>query len=186
MDKEDIEIDYAYLTQNALRGVVHDALALTAELGDAPGEHHFYIEFSTVADGVEIPGHLRETYPERMTIVLQHRFYDLIVTPEHFAVTLTFNREPSRLVIPFEAVLSFADPSVHFGLRFEPAHAPEEIKAENEDSDVKNFPGKVEPLKRNADAPRKPAPKDDANKTDPDDPPPAGGDVVSLDKFRKK
>lgn len=119
----DVEIDYDYLTQNALKQVVKDVLKMTEELGEAPGDHHFYIEFETQADGVSIPDHLLAQYPQRMTIVLQHQFEGLEVLDEAFSVTLWFKNIQSRLTIPFDAVTSFADPSVQFGLRFE-GHEP--------------------------------------------------------------
>ena len=90
------------------------------------GEHHFYIEFLTQAPDVSIPDHLIEDYPERMTIVLQHQFQNLDVTEDGFGVTLWFKGKESRLEIPFHAVTSFADPSVKFGLRFEPAPADDD------------------------------------------------------------
>ncbi len=123
----DVEIDYDYLTQQALKQVVRDVLKMTEELGAAPGDHHFYIEFETTADGVSIPDHLMAQYPERMTIVLQHQFDGLDVSDDGFSVTLWFKNVQSRLTVPFDAVTSFADPSVQFGLRFEgaaPARPP--------------------------------------------------------------
>lgn len=128
---DDIELDYHFLTNNALKGVVRDVLALTQELGTAPGEHHFYVEFLTQAPGVSIPQRLLVDYPERMTIVLQHQFEALEVDDDHFEVTLYFKRQPARLIIPFDAVTSFADPSVQFGLRFDaPALAGPEAGSE--------------------------------------------------------
>lgn len=115
----DVEIDYDYLTQQALKRVVRDVLVMTEELGAAPGDHHFYIEFETQAEGVTIPDHLLATYPVRMTIVLQHQFDDLEVRDDEFSVTLWFKGQQARLTVPFEAVTSFADPSVQFGLRFD-------------------------------------------------------------------
>lgn len=123
----DVEIDYDYLTQNALKQVVRDVLRMTEELGEAPGDHHFYIEFDTRADGVCLPDHLLAQYPQRMTIVLQHQFDALEVRDDAFSVTLWFKNVQARLTVPFDAVTSFADPSVQFGLRFEgaaPARAP--------------------------------------------------------------
>lgn len=114
----DVELDYRYLVQRAQRRVIYDALALTAELGATPGDHHFYIEFLTGAFGVEVPEELRQDYPERMTIVLQHQFENLIVDDEQFAVTLWFKGKQSRLKVPYESITSFADPSAQFGLRF--------------------------------------------------------------------
>lgn len=120
----DVEIDYDCLTQQALKRVVRDVLQMTEELGAAPGEHHFYIEFETRAAGVSIPDHLLNAYPARMTIVLQHQFDDLEVRDDDFSVTLWFKGLQARLTVPFEAVTSFADPSVQFGLRFDaPADA---------------------------------------------------------------
>lgn len=152
----DVEIDYDFLTQQALKRVVRDVLQMTEELGTAPGDHHFYIEFETRADGVAIPDHLLAVYPARMTIVLQHQFDDLEVREDEFAVTLWFKGQQARLTIPFEAVTSFADPSVQFGLRFD---APAgEAKAKT--------PG---PAAKTA-----------------DDEPAKGAAVLQLDAFRKK
>ena len=123
----DVEIDYDYLTQNALKQVVRDVLKMTEELGAAPGDHHFYIEFDTQAEGVSLPDHLLAQYPQRMTIVLQHQFQGLEINDDAFSVTLWFKNVQARLTVPFEAVKSFADPSVQFGLRFEgaaPARPP--------------------------------------------------------------
>lgn len=116
---KDVEIDYDYLTQQALKRVLRDVLQMTEELGAAPGDHHFYIEFETRAPGVSIPDHLLAAYPARMTIVLQHQFDDLDVRDDAFGVTLWFKGQQARLIVPFEAVTSFADPSVQFGLRFD-------------------------------------------------------------------
>ena len=153
---EDIEIDYDYLTQQALRQVVRDVLAMTEKLSAAPGDHHFYIEFETQADGVNVPDHLIAAYPARMTIVLQHQFDDLEVREDGFSVTLWFKGQQARLTIPFCAVTSFADPSVQFGLRFD--------ASANERS--------------GAPAIADPAPEKIAS--------PGGGAVVQLDAFRKK
>lgn len=156
------ELDYAWLTQNAMRGVVREVLAITSALGDLPGEHHFYIEFDTRARGVVLADRLRAQYPERMTIVLQHQFDDLSVEDDHFAVTLQFKGVPERLVIPFSSVTQFADPSASFVLKF-----TTETGQETEDR------------------PADDKPEDDP--TPPDEPPPSGGaDVVSLDRFRRK
>ena len=160
--RNDVEIDYEYLTQRAALTVVRDVLTMTAELGSTPGEHHFYIEFSTTAPGVSIPDELREAYPQRMTIVLQHIFEDLDVGLEQFSVTLRFKGKPSRLVIPFDALTSFADPSVQLGMTFN----PDVIGRERDDDEAAPPPPPPsEP---------KPAPES------------SGASVVSLDKFRKK
>ena len=111
-------IDYPALVQSALRGVMRDALARAAESG-MPGEHHFYIGFRTRFPGVEIAPRLRARFPDEMTIVLQHRFWDLRVEDKRFAVTLTFGGASERLAVPFAAVTSFADPAADFALRFE-------------------------------------------------------------------
>ena len=96
---EDVELDYDYLAQRALRRVVRDALQVTADLGKAPGKHHFYIEFATGAEGVVIPADLASQFPDRMTIVLQHKFESLTVEEESFSVTLWFKGKAARLVM---------------------------------------------------------------------------------------
>jgi hypothetical protein len=111
-------IDYEALAQTAMRGVVRAVLARVAKSG-LPSEHHFYIAFNTQAPGVVISKRLKEKYPEEMTIVLQHRFWDLNVTEERFEVKLTFDSIPERLTIPFAAIKVFFDPSVPYGLQFE-------------------------------------------------------------------
>lgn len=168
---EDIELDYDFLMHKALRTLMRDVLEMIAELGDAPGAHHFYIEFMTHGPGVDIPDHLKEDYPERMTIVLQHQFENLTVTEEKFEVTLWFKGKESHLIIPFQAVTSFADPSVQFGLRFEPV----------EEKQIFDNPPEAAfeaPLSEN----------DEAAETEGDaaEKPSEGADVVSLDAFRKK
>ncbi|MGF1650153.1 MAG: SspB family protein [Hyphomicrobiaceae bacterium] len=111
-------IDYEALAQDAMRGVIRRILRETAENG-LPGEHHFYISLSTRAPGVVISKRLRERYPDEMTIVLQHRFWDLVVGDERFEVKLTFDSIPERLVVPFSAIKVFFDPSVRYALQFE-------------------------------------------------------------------
>jgi hypothetical protein len=108
---------YDKMVERALRGVVRDALLRVAQEGPR-GAHHFYIGFATGMPGVGIAEHLRERYPEEMTIVLQHQFWDLEVGDESFSVTLSFQKQLERLTIPFEAIRSFADPSVNFVLEF--------------------------------------------------------------------
>jgi uncharacterized protein len=120
-------IDYEGLAQEAMRGVVRQVLIRTAKSGLA-GDHHFYISFDTEAPGVTISKRLKEKYPREMTIVLQHRFWDLSVTDERFEVKLTFDGIPERLVVPFAAIKVFFDPSVRFGLQFEePGAASERV-----------------------------------------------------------
>lgn len=109
---------YDKMVEEALRGVVRQTLN-EVEQGGLPSEHHFYVTFETTHKGVEIPDYLRQRYPSEMTIVLQHQFYGLKTTQHNFTVTLSFNNTPERLVIPFEAIRIFADPSVSFALQFE-------------------------------------------------------------------
>lgn len=148
---------YDLMAQEALRGVIRRALEVAKK--GLPGEHHFYISFRTDAPGVDISEKLHKQYPEEMTIVLQHQFWNLDVREDGFSVELTFNRIPETLVVPYSAVQGFFDPSVQFGLQFE----------------VKK-----------PDAPAETA-KPAATPIAEDKPAPAGdGAVVSLDAFRKK
>jgi hypothetical protein len=111
---------YEALAQDALRGVVKAALKRAAAPGGLPGEHHFYITFRTDAPGVEGPPEVLSKYPEEMTIVLQHQYWDLAPGETFFAVTLKFGGQPKRLIVPYSAVIRFFDPYVQFGLQFEP------------------------------------------------------------------
>jgi hypothetical protein len=112
-------IPYDEIVQEALRAVVGRVLGEVQANGGLPGEHHFYITFKTGAAGVDIPAHLIERFPDEMTIVIQHRFWDLKVEATGFEVGLSFNQIPSRLVIPFSAVTGFVDPAVNFALQFQ-------------------------------------------------------------------
>jgi hypothetical protein len=113
-------IPYDEIVQEALRAVVGRVLGqIEAGGGELPGAHHFYITFKTRAPGVDIPDHLRERFPEDMTIVLQNKFWDLTVGEEMFSVGLSFNQRPAKLVIPFSAITAFVDPAVDFGLQFQ-------------------------------------------------------------------
>jgi hypothetical protein len=114
------DIDYEALVQGAMRSVLQKVLVQVAKTG-LPGEHHFYISFNTKAPGVVLSKRLKERYPEEMTVVLQHRFWDLAVTDEYFEVKLTFDSIPERLVVPFASIKVFVDPSVRFGHQFEEA-----------------------------------------------------------------
>lgn len=147
---------YDEMAQEALRGVIRKALEVAKNEG-LPGEHHFYISFRTRAPGVSISEKLLSQYPEEMTIVLQHQFWDLDVREDGFSVVLTFNKIPETLVVPYSAVHAFFDPSVQFGLQFEVAKPDTTEEAEPE------APVAEEPA----------APKGE-------------GEVVSLDAFRKK
>ncbi len=155
---------YDQLARNALRGVVRSALEQVAERG-LPGEHHFYIAFDTHGEGVEISSRLLEKYPQEMTIVLQHQFWDLEVLENQFSIGLSFNNIPEKLVVPYKAINSFFDPYVQFGLQFE---ADEDAGKEAETA---------APPTQKASDPKKPAAEKDASKE---------SDVVSLDAFRKK
>ena len=118
-------IPYDEIVQEALREVVGRVLHEIEKTGGLPGGHHFYITFNTRVPGVEIPRHLAERFPEEMTIVIQHRFWDLKVEDDQFSVGLSFGGVPSTLVIPFGAVTDFVDPAVDFSLKFQANGAPE-------------------------------------------------------------
>jgi len=162
-EDDDDTLRYDRMVESALRGVVRQAVSEVIKVGELPGDHHFYITFMTDFPGVKIPAYLNDRYPGEMTIVLQYQFYDLYVDDEKMGVTLSFNNVPERLEIPLAAITIFADPSVNFALQFQPMG----------DDAEDGFP-------------------DD----DGDDTPPTGtddkgadkktGEVVSLDKFRKK
>jgi hypothetical protein len=145
-------IPYDAIVQDTLRQVVRRVLDLIAAQG-LPGQHHFYVAFKTRAPGVDIPRHLVERYPDEMTIVIQHRYWDLKVDDEGFQIGLSFNQVPARLRIPYAALTGFFDPAVNFALQFQPGEAaPPAATAEADPA--------------------------------PDDAP--GGNVVALDRFRKK
>lgn len=111
-------IPYDEIVQDSLRGVVRRVLMDVAAGGGLPGSHHFFIAFRTRFPGVEMPKHLAERYPEEMTVVLQHRYWDLAVEDDHFEVGLTFNQVPAKLHIPYKAISGFVDPAVNFALQF--------------------------------------------------------------------
>ena len=126
-------IPYDEIVQEALRAVVGRVLGqVAASGGTLPGVHHFYITFKTGAPGVDIPVHLRERFPDEMTIVLQNKFWDLTVGEDQFSVGLSFNQLPTKLVIPFSAITAFVDPAVDFGLQFQAV----EVEAEPEPHDA--------------------------------------------------
>ncbi len=124
-------IDYGNLMHRAMRGLIQTVLKDVSTHG-LPGAHHFFITFDTTIEGVEMADWLRSRYPGEMTIVVQHWFEDLKVSDEGFEITLNFGNQPEHLVIPFDAVRTFVDPSVEFGLRFE-THEEEEEDDEDED-----------------------------------------------------
>jgi len=187
-------IRYDILTQDALRTVVRTVLTDAATKG-LPGEHHFFISFDTRADGVGLSARLKAQYPKEMTIVLQHQFWDLIVSEERFEVGLSFSGVPERLVIPLRAITGFADPSVQFGLQFSASgeggedEAGEDATATAEKADKKAArpPARHERPAAPAQAlptPANPVAAEPAAK--PADAPSTGGEVVRLDRFRKK
>ena len=167
-------IRYDVLARDALRGVLRQVLTDAAEHG-LPGDHHFYITFLSRADGVKISPRLLSQYPEEMTIILQHQFWDLVVTPDRFEVGLSFGGVPERLVVPFSAIKSFLDPSVQFGLQFETADgasaAPVVDQPETQPPAAIAPTPAVEPSSTADDEPPKPS---------------EGAEVVRLDRFRKK
>ncbi|MEO6718083.1 MAG: ClpXP protease specificity-enhancing factor SspB [Novosphingobium sp.] len=142
-------IPYDEIVQEALRAVVGRVLGqVQVSGGTLPGNHHFYITFKTHAPGVNIPPHLRERFPDEMTIVLQNKFWDLNVEPDSFSVGLTFNQVPAKLVIPFAAITGFVDPEVDFGLQFQAELAeiePEQHEAAENDAPEPNSASKVKP-----------------------------------------
>ena len=130
-------IPYDEIVQEALRAVVGRVLGeVESGGGTLPGNHHFYITFKTGAPGVNIPQHLRERFPDEMTIVLQNKFWDLTVGADGFSVGLSINQIPAKLSIPFAAITAIVDPAVDFGLQFQAAVAevepPEHEDAEND------------------------------------------------------
>jgi uncharacterized protein len=166
-------IRYDVLARDALRGVLRRVLTDAAEHG-LPGEHHFFITFLSTADGVKLSPRLLAQYPEEMTIILQHQFWDLVVTEDRFEVGLSFGGIPERLVVPFAAIKSFLDPSVQFGLQFEPSESTAEA-----------------PATRLPAVPASPAlpivaPEPEAESTEEPAKTGEGAEVVRLDRFRKK
>ena len=149
-------IDYGTLMHKAMRTLIFDVLKDVEQSG-LPGEHHFFITFDTTVEGVEISEWLRQRYPEEMTIVIQHWFDGLNVKEDGFDITLNFGDQPESLVVPFLAILTFVDPSVEFGLRFE----------QNEDDEQPKF----SEMEKTNDQEKKSSKQK--------------GDVVSLDSFRK-
>lgn len=117
-DPPDSLIPYDEIVQDSLRAVVRRVLADVAASGSLPGAHHFYVAFKTRYPGVELPAHLLERYPDDMTIVIQHRFWDLRAEADHFEIGLTFSQVPAKLRIPYAAITGFVDPAVNFALQF--------------------------------------------------------------------
>ncbi len=183
-------IRYELLTQDALRGVIRVVLTDAAVKG-LPGDHHFYITFDTRVEGVRLSARLKASYPEEMTIVLQHQFWDLTVGEDDFDVGLAFNGIPERLHIPFRAVKAFVDPSVQFGLQFsvelEAAKGPREDAKAAKPTPAKSAQA-VKPLKPPSG--NEPAAKAitlaDSSLPSPPAKEDGSAEVVSLDRFRKK
>ena len=148
-------IDYGNLMHRAMRGLIQTVLKDVAANG-LPGAHHFFITFDTTVEGVEMANWLRARYPAEMTIVVQHWFENLIVTDDGFSITLNFGNNPEPMVIPFDAVRTFVDQSVEFGLRFE-THEEEDDEDEEDDG-----------------------PEDDPT------PPQGDAQILRLDRFRKQ
>jgi uncharacterized protein len=119
----DDRLDYQELVREALRDVVRRCLEVVAEEGGLPGDHFFYVSFRSNFPGVRIPAFLRDSYPDEVTIILQHQFWDLEVDREAFSVSLNFNASRQRVTVPYEALTSFVDPTAEFGLRFGPTEA---------------------------------------------------------------
>ncbi|APZ54827.1 SspB family protein [Salipiger abyssi] len=135
-------IDYGNLMHRAMRGLIQNVLEDVRERG-LPGEHHFFITFDTQHPDVEIADWLSDRYPGEMTVVLQHRFDNLEVTDDGFAVTLSFGEAPERLYIPYDSIKTFVDPSVEFGLRFE-THEDEDEDDPTPPEDGPDGPGEGE------------------------------------------
>ena len=168
---------YDLWIEEALRQVILRALRVTATEA-LPGDHHFYITFRTGGEGVEVPPYLRAQNPDEMTIVLQHQFEELNVDEEGFSVVLRFNGKPEKLVIPFDTVTSFADPSVNFGLQLKT------VDLDDEDFDELS----MDPVNSIEDLVATPSmyQSEDAPKEDGVGNKPKTGEVIALDSFRKK
>jgi hypothetical protein len=171
-------IRYDILAQAALRGVVRTVLVDVAKKG-LPGEHHFKITFATAAPGVRLSERMRGQYPDAMTIVLQHQFWDLTVDDDGFEVGLSFGGVPERVAVPFDAVTAFFDPAVQFGFQFETL-----------DKQAAEQPAAEAPAPRPAAVEKSDAPLPAPSHAAPAEPAPneksGGGEVVRLDRFRKK
>ncbi|WP_093966535.1 SspB family protein [Actibacterium lipolyticum] len=155
-------IDYGNLMHSAMRGLIRRVLTDVSERG-LPGQHHFFITFDTTHPDVIIADWLRDRYPEEMTVVVQHWFEDLNVGEDAFSVTLNFGDNPEPLFIPYDAIRTFVDPSVEFGLRFETQDSDDDDEDDDEDDILAELDAD--------DAPSGTTPKD--------------AEVVSLDSFRK-
>jgi hypothetical protein len=205
---------YDLMVQEALKGVVRKILTEAGRDG-LPGDHHFYVTFRSTAPGVRLSQRLRDKHPEEMTIVLQHQFWDLNVSEHSFEVGLSFSGVPERLLVPFDAITTFFDPSVQFGLKFEAQDAVEGAAFEDDAPGTGKAPRgagsepsvsppapialpakvtpagvpalKLKPAERDAEPAAKTSGKASAKKAETDEGEEAGSaQVVSLDAFRKK
>jgi uncharacterized protein len=174
-------IRYDLLAQEALRGVVRRVIADTAKNG-LPGDHHFFITFDTAKPGIRMSPRLHAQHPQELTIVLQHQFWDLTVTDDAFEVRLSFKGIPEKLVVPFNAIKAFFDPSVKFGVQFDSADAGDEQASGKARDPSSALPSALASEPVSAEPEIEPA---DLTDEEPE-PPPAGGEVVRLDRFRKK
>ncbi|WP_439272100.1 SspB family protein [Pseudochrobactrum sp. HB0163] len=192
-------IRYDILAQDALRGVIRKVLMEVTKAG-LPGNHHFFITFLTQAPGVRISSRLKEKYPEQMTIVLQHQYWDLVVTDQFFEVGLSFGEIAEKLVIPFSAIRGFYDPSVNFELEFDVSvvmptgdndsenfenfEIISELKPQDDAEEKASVKPEKKPVKKTERS--KTAAKDDAKEKPAAETGKPSADVVSLDAFRKK
>jgi hypothetical protein len=179
-------IRYDLLVQDALRSVVRKVLADAARNGLA-GEHHFNIAFKTQAPGVVAPPAVKQRFPDEMSIILQHEFWDLVVTQDAFEVSLNFSRRPERLIVPFDSITGFTDPSVPFGFKLEPRVSETAVRLQAVDEGKTTSPSpaaaKPTPIKPSAKPVSASKPAQNAEKPTE----PAGETkVVSIDAFRKK
>ena len=179
---------YDALVDDALRSVVRRVLTQVAETG-LPGSHHFYISFRSNDPGVELPDYLRAKYPDEMTIVLQHQYWDLIVRDTSFEVTVSFNKQQERIKVPFAALSAFVDPSVRFGLQFDrrdKATAGEKPETTATAPTPLPAPEKRAPLAGPEGEDAKPEAGQTASAEAEAKPEDAASKVVKLDSFRKK
>jgi uncharacterized protein len=174
-------IRYDLLAQAALRGVVRTVLADAAKNG-LPGEHHFKITFATGTAGVRLSERMRAQYPQAMTIILQHQFWDLTVRDDAFEVGLSFGGVAEKLTVPFNSVTAFFDPAVQFGFQFEPLDTEPADEADAGAEAPEQLSPPAAASSAAAKTPDASPPPDNAKQDTPN----GGAEVVSLDRFRKK
>ncbi|MGU9962137.1 MAG: SspB family protein [Candidatus Puniceispirillales bacterium WSBS_2018_MAG_OTU23] len=181
------QINYELLVESALREVVRSSLKI-AEQNGLPGDAHFYITFLTEYNGVNIPPRLRETHPERMTIILQHQFWDLDVREDDFSISLSFGGRREMMVVPFMSVIDFNDPSVGFGLQFAIEGQDDDDEDDERDDDNNGIDAQDDndQTHRIKTPTKKPQGKKPQGKKPQAQKPQVSADVVSLDTFRKK